>query len=129
MRMLMVTQFYPPVAGGQEQHVRKLARALVDRGHRVEVVTIAADAPAGTTLDGSVSVHRIRTTAQHVPQLSGDEARPHVMPIVDIGYSTTIGRLLASGRFDIVHAHDWSVGSAIGPARRSGVPAVLTQHD
>ena len=125
----MVTQFYPPVAGGQEQHVRNLARALVDRGHRVEVVTIAADAPAGTTLDGSVSVHRIRTTAQRVPQLYGDSARPHAMPIVDPGFRNAIGRLLAAGRFDIVHAHDWSVGSAIGPARRSGVPVVLTQHD
>ena len=45
MRVLMVSQFYPPVAGGQEQHVRNLAHALVERGHRVEVVTIAADGP------------------------------------------------------------------------------------
>ena len=31
--------------------------------------------------------------------------------------------------FDIVHAHDWSISSAMGPARRAGVPVVLTQHD
>ena len=51
------------------------------------------------------------------------------MPIVDPGFRSAIGRLLAAGRFDILHAHDWSIGSAIGPARRSGVPVVLTQHD
>ncbi len=52
MRVLMLTQFYPPVAGGQEQHVRNLAHALVERGHSVEVVTIAVAGPAGTSLDG-----------------------------------------------------------------------------
>ena len=125
----MVSQFYPPVAGGQEQHVRNLAHALVERGHSVEVVTIAVDGPGGTTLDGSVPVHRIRTTAQHLPRLYSDPARPHAMPIVDPGFRSAIERLLAAGHFDIVHAHDWSIGSAIGPARRAGVPVVLTQHD
>ncbi len=125
----MVTQFYPPVAGGQEQHVRNLAQALAERGHAVEVVTIAADAPVGTTLDGAVPVHRVRTTAQRLPRLYADSARPHAMPIVDPGFRSAIGRLLAAGRFDILHAHDWSISSALGPARHTGVPVVLTQHD
>jgi len=129
MRVLMVTQFYPPVAGGQEQHVRNLARALAERGHDVEVVTIATGTPAGTTLDGAVPVHRVRTTAQRLPQLYSDSARPHAMPFVDPGFRGAIGRLLADGRFDIVHAHDWSISSALGPARHTGVPVVLTQHD
>ena len=47
----------------------------------------------------------------------------------DPGFRSAIGRLLAAGRFDIVHAHDWSISSAMGPARRAGVPVVLTQHD
>ncbi len=125
----MVTQFYPPVAGGQEQHVRNLAHALVERGHHVEVVTIAVDGAVGTSLDRAVPVHRIRTTAQHLPRLYSDPVRPHAMPIVDLGFRSAIGRLLATGRFDILHAHDWSISSAIGPARRSGVPVILTQHD
>jgi glycogen(starch) synthase len=129
MQVLMVTQFYPPVAGGQEQHVRNLAHALVERGHGVEVVTIAAECPAGTVLDGAVRLHRVRTTAQHLPQLYSDTTRPHAMPIVDPGLRRAIGRLLAAGQFDILHAHDWSIGSAIGPARHSRVPLVLTQHD
>src|SRR5271167_4169207 len=77
MRVLMVSQFYPPVAGGQEQYVRNLAHALSGRGHGVEVVTIAASAPAGTTLDETVPVHRIRTSAQRLPQLYSDPDRPH----------------------------------------------------
>jgi glycosyltransferase involved in cell wall biosynthesis len=125
----MLTQFYPPVAGGQEQHVRNLANALVERGHRVEVVTIAVAGPAGTSLDEGVSVHRIRTTAQHLPWLYSDPERPHAMPVVDPGFRSAVRDLLGTGQFDVLHAHDWSIGSAIGPARRAGVPVVLTQHD
>ena len=125
----MVSQFYPPVAGGQEQHVRNLAHALVDRGHHVEVVTIAADGSVGVALDGVVVLHRIRTTSQRLPQLYSDSSRPHAMPVMDPGFRNAIAGLLASRGYDVVHAHDWSVSSAIGPARRAGVPVVLTQHD
>ena len=103
--------------------------ALVERGHQVEVATIAVAGPAGTSLDGDVTVHRIRTTAQHLPRLYSDPERPHAMPVVDPGFRSAIGQLLGTRRFDILHAHDWSIGSAIGPARRAGIPVVLTQHD
>ena len=129
MRVLLLSQFYPPIAGGQEQHVRNLSFALAGRGHDVEVVTVDTTGAEGSTLDGAVTVHRIRTTTQRVPRIYSDPSRPHAMPIVDPALRSAIGRLLAAGSFDIVHAHDWSVGSALGPARRANVPVVLTQHD
>ena len=51
------------------------------------------------------------------------------MPVGDPGFRKAIRRLIASDGFDIIHAHDWSVASALTPAERSGVPVVLTQHD
>ncbi len=51
------------------------------------------------------------------------------MPIMDPGFRSAITRILAARHFDILHAHDWSIGSVIGPARNAGVPVVLTQHD
>ena len=69
MRVLMLSQFYPPVTGGQERHVRDLAQALATRGHEVEVATIATGGDDGTTLDGEVAVHRLRTTAQRMPSI------------------------------------------------------------
>ena len=129
MRVLMVTQFYPPIVGGQEQHVRNLAQALARRGHVVEVATIAADRPEGTTLDGPVPVHRLRSTAQRTTRVYSDPDRPHAMPLADPRLRAGILRILTGGPFDVLHAHDWSVNSALGPARRSGTPVVLTQHD
>jgi glycosyltransferase involved in cell wall biosynthesis len=129
VRVLMVSQFYPPIVGGIEQHVRNLSLALEGRGHSVEVVTIATDGPERTTLDGTLPIHSVRTTAQRLPLLYTDSVRPHAMPIVDPGFRRAIARLLGDGKFDIVHAHDWSVASVIGPARHTGVPVVLTQHE
>ena len=129
MQVLMVSQFYPPVVGGQEAHVRNLAQALEAHGHAVEVATIAVDGTEGTVLDGAVPVHRIRAAAQFLPKLFSDPERPHAMPIIDPKFRAGIGRLLQGGRFDVLHAHDWSINSAFGPARRWKTPVVLTQHD
>jgi glycogen synthase len=129
MRVLMVSQFYPPIVGGQEAHVRNLALALAARGHDVEVATIAVDGNEGTFPDGLVPVHRLHAAAQYLPQIFSDPQRPHSMPIADPQFRAGIRRLLRTGRFDVIHAHDWSVGSALGPARRSGTPVVFTQHD
>ena len=129
MRVLLVTQFYPPVAGGQERHVRNLAQELCNRGHAVEVATIAVQGDVGTTLDGLVPVHRLRTSAQRLPWLYSDTGRTHAPPMTDPEISLQTARLLAGGRFDVVHAHDWIVNSVLGPAHRHGTPVVLTQHD
>ncbi len=129
MHILMVTQFYPPVVGGQERHVRDLAHALAARGHVVEVATIATDGVFGTTLDGAVPVHRLRTTAQRVASLYTEPNRPHAPPLADPELRAGIGRLLADRRFDVAHAHDWIVNSVLGPARRTRTPVVLTLHD
>ena len=129
MRVLMVTQFYPPVVGGQERYVRNLSHSLADRGHGVEVVTISLDGQEGTTRDGPVPVHHVRTTAQRLPLLYSDQGRPHAMPTVDPGLRAGIRRVLDTGHFDVIHAHDWSVNSALGPARRSNTPLVMTQHE
>jgi glycogen(starch) synthase len=129
VRVLMVSQFYPPIAGGQEHHVRNLAHALDDRGHHVEVVTIVPEGPPVTRPDRGVPVHYIRTTAQRLPGLHGNSTRPHATPIADPDFRRALAGLLAGGAFDVVHAHDWSVASVFGPARRAGVPVVLTQHE
>ena len=89
----------------------------------------AVEGDTGTTLDGPVLVHRVRTSMQRLPWLYSDLGRTHAPPMADPEISMAVGRLLADGRFDLVHAHDWIVNSAFGPARRARTPVVLTQHD
>ncbi len=46
MRILMLSQFYPPIIGGAEQHVRTLSIELAARGHDVVVVTMRHEGQA-----------------------------------------------------------------------------------
>lgn len=131
MRILHLAQFIPPLAGGEERHVWNLARCLAGRGHEVTLLGFAndGDSPAGVTEAEGVRLVRVRTTAARIPALYSDPSRPHALPLPDPAVSRAIRRELSSGRFDVVHAHNWIVNSALGPASRAGVPLVMTLHD
>jgi glycogen(starch) synthase len=130
MKILLLAQFLPPIIGGVERHVWTLARALTARGHDVTLLGLAAgeEKPGESTSDG-VRIVRVRTAASRLPFLYSDPARPHSLPVPDPMVSRAIRRHLAEGGFDIVHAHNWIVNSALGPAVRAGVPLVMTLHD
>src|SRR5437868_1995942 len=60
MRILMLTQFYPPMIGGETGHVRNLSIELVARGHDVAVVTLWREDLPEFECDQGVRVYRIR---------------------------------------------------------------------
>ena len=125
----MVSQFYPPVSGGQERHVRDLAFALVGRGHEVEVATISSGGRVGTSDDGKVKVHRLQSSAQRFPRIYSETERPHATPVADPRLRAQIRALVSSRAYDVLHAHDWIVNSVLGAAGRGGPPVVYTMHD
>jgi glycogen synthase len=130
MKVLLLAQFLPPMAGGEQQHVWTLARALAARGHEVTLLGFATgpDQPAESHSEG-VRIVRVRTAASHLPILYSDSARPFALPLPDPLVSRAIRQELCDGRFDVVHAHNWIVNSALGPAARAQVPVVMTLHD
>jgi glycosyltransferase involved in cell wall biosynthesis len=130
MNILLLAQFYPPDIGGEERHVRNLAVALATRGHGVQVVTTALPAaPEGDAVEDGVRVRRVRSSAQSIGRLHSDASRPHALPLPDPRLRAAIGDLLRTRRFDVAHAHNWIVNSALGPVRAARVPLVLTLHD
>jgi glycosyltransferase involved in cell wall biosynthesis len=130
MRILLLAQFLPPVSGGEERHVWNLARALASRDHQVTLLGFATDADsAGETMEDGVRLVRVRTAAARLPMLYSDPERPHALPLPDPVVSRAIRRELETHRFDVVHAHNWIVNSALGPVARAGLPLVMTLHD
>ncbi len=56
MKLLFLSNYFPPAAvGGYEQWCQEVAQALVERGHRVSVIT----SPANVEGDGGMPVHRV----------------------------------------------------------------------
>jgi glycosyltransferase involved in cell wall biosynthesis len=119
----MVTTFYPPFNfGGDGIYVQRLARALVARGHHVEVIhdtdgyrSMSGRDPEVPSDDDGVIVHRLRARFPKLAALQVQQTgRPgtHRKQIAD----------LLGDRFDVIHFHNvslvggpgvWELGDAI----------------
>ncbi|MGP0093338.1 MAG: glycosyltransferase family 4 protein [Xanthobacteraceae bacterium] len=129
MRILMLAQFYPPIIGGEERHVRNLSAALARRGHDVSIATLAAaDAPS-MEIDQGVKIHRLRGTLQRGEFLYSESTRRHAPPFPDPELLIGLGRILADEKPEIVHAHNWLLHSFLPMKRQSRARLVVTLHD
>jgi len=129
LRILLLSQFYPPDIGGIEVHVQALARGLIVRGHTVAVATIAtlAEGP-GERLDEGVRIVSLRGAVQRIGPLFTTERR-HAIPLPDPQLVHGLRRLSAEFCPDIVHAHNW-IGRSFVPLKRAiGVPYLVSLHD
>jgi glycosyltransferase involved in cell wall biosynthesis len=123
----MLAQFYPPVIGGEERHVRNLAVELAGRGHDVHVACLDVGRPA--VLDPGVTVHALSNVGIKVPALYPTADRPLALPIPDPLVLRALSRLVASLRPDVVHAHNWIINSYLPLAAARRLPLVYSLHD
>ncbi|QGM99051.1 glycosyltransferase family 4 protein [Methylocystis parvus] len=127
MRILLLSQFYPPIIGGEERHVRSLAHGLVARGHDVCVATLwRPDAPE---CDGAVRLRYVKGVAQRLSGLFTDPQRRHAPPFPDPELSLALKRVVDEEQPDVAHAHNWIVHSFLPVKLLTGLPLVLTMHD
>jgi glycosyltransferase involved in cell wall biosynthesis len=129
VRVLMLAQWYAPIIGGEENHVRALATALAGRGHDVAVATLAHHDRPSMKLDGAVRVHRIRASVQRIGRLFADERRQSAPPFPDPEAVLALREIVRRERPEIVHAHNWLVHSYLPLHPGSGAGLVLTLHD
>jgi glycosyltransferase involved in cell wall biosynthesis len=122
MRILLLSDFFPPVRGGLEFHVDSLASALSDRGHTLAVATLTCD-PIAT--HPAVQAFTVRAAATRLLPHATRE-RPFHPPVPDPLAVADIRNVVQTFRPDIIHGHSWLSVSA---PHRLGVPLILTAHD
>lgn len=128
MRVLQVSDLYPPVPGGLELAVAAISSELVRRGHQVEVLTQAGVVPAGVTTEDGVIVRRVAGLASRVT-LGDSTVRLHP-PAPDPWVVAELRRVLARFHPDAVHAHGWIAYSMLAALPRQGGPlCVVGLHD
>jgi len=129
VRVLQVSDSYPPATGGMERSVRQLAQELAARGHQVEVVTMGhPDAPP-LEVDGGVTVHRVEGWSRHLRRFSADPAHRFHPTAPDPGLVRCLREIVARFRPDIVHAHSWILHSCLSLELPPGCRLVMTLHD
>lgn len=128
MRILMLAQNYPPIAGGEEQHVRNLSIELVRRGHEVAVACLQNEHHTEFFADEGVRVYPIGGMLQRIPLLFST-GRRFAPPFPDPETTRALRQIIARERPEIVHAHNWLVYSFLPLKASSGASLVLTLHD
>lgn len=116
-RIALVTDFFLPRLGGIEAQVAGLAGALARAGHSPEVITVTPGDPE----NAAFAVRRLDVAVDPWHQLA-------ISPLL----RSKMAQALASGGFDVVHAHATEVSpvalAAVLAARRLNLPCVLTFH-
>ncbi|HEY0755330.1 MAG TPA: glycosyltransferase family 4 protein [Ktedonobacteraceae bacterium] len=128
MRILMLTQFYPPLIGGEERHVRNLSIELAARGHEVVVATLWQAGLEKFEEDQGVRVYRIQGSMQRLNSLFKSDRR-HAPPFADPETMLALRRLIIKERPQIVHAHNWLLHSFTPIKKWSKARLVVTIHD
>ena len=126
MRILLVSDGYPPDPGGLEAHVARLARHLRGRGHLVKVLAASMSGREAKEATGDDDVVRADVSLARVPGSYQTGAAFHP-PWPDPAFRRRALRVVADFAPDVVHAHGWSVFSAASLAGTT--PVVTTLHD
>lgn len=129
MRVLIVSDSYPPLIGGATRSAQQLAHHLTARGHDVTVATSwQADTPAEED-DGGVQVHRLRGLTSRVPALSADPHRHTPPPFPDPETVWRFRRLLKQVDPEIIHTYGWISYSCLAALVGRRIPIVLAARD
>jgi glycosyltransferase involved in cell wall biosynthesis len=128
MRILMLAQFYPPLIGGEERHVRNLSIELAARGHEVAVATLWQEGLEEFEEDQGVRVYRIQGSMQRLSTLFKSDRR-HAPPFSDPETMLALRRIIIKERPEIVHAHNWLLHSFTPIKKWSKAKLIVTIHD
>lgn len=129
MRILLLSDLYPPIIGGLERHVQTLAKSLAGRGHEVTVATLWHEGLAEHEVSDGVAIYRVRGLLQRFDRAYEDNARRYAPPVPDPGVVRALRRIIRDTRPEIVHAHNWLVHSFLPLKRSSRARLVLSLHD
>jgi glycosyltransferase involved in cell wall biosynthesis len=127
VRVLIVTDSFPPACGGSGWSTYELARGLRSRGHELIVVQPRPGqrGSAARAYDG-FTIREQGSLAPPVPYVRNYFKNERLYARL----ARTLGDLLAAGGVDVVHAqHVLTTPPAVRAARAAGVPVVCTVRD
>jgi glycosyltransferase involved in cell wall biosynthesis len=130
MRIMMISQSYPPIIEGISQYVRSLSVELASRNHDVCVVTLWTEGLPEFEIDHGVEVYRIKGTLHRIKKaLYSHPGKLYAPPFMDPELMVKLIRLVKNKRPQIVHAHNWLLRSFIPIKKWSGAKLVVTLQD
>jgi glycosyltransferase involved in cell wall biosynthesis len=128
LRIMLLTDVYPPLIGGVELQMQLLGRKLTQRGHSVCVVTAWQPGQVERDDDG-VQVFRIKGLASRLSRFSTQPGRRHHPPFPDPGVVWSLRRAIDQFRPDVIHAYGWITYSCAVALVGKSIPLLLSVRE
>jgi glycosyltransferase involved in cell wall biosynthesis len=129
LRILLVSDHYPPFIGGAHRQTQLLAHELHQRGHEVNVVTVWSGGLPEEEDDAGVPVFRLKQLRTWLPVVIRDRNQRHQPPFPDpitvIGLRQLVRRL----KPDVVHASGWFSFSCVLALMGTHIPLLVSARD
>lgn len=128
MRVLLVSDYYPPVLGGIASVVGSLANALHSRGHEVCVCAVAG--PKERTVKQEIVTHKSKNIVSFFPFISKQVEEPNIPPMPDPLFIRDLQKICSEFKPDVIHAHGWVMFPTSFYRRTNrAIRVVVTLHD
>lgn len=129
MKIVLVSDFYYPMLGGIETHVKTLAKQLKTRGHKVTVVTTSCPNKGQEIIDG-INIFRLDHILSSFKPLYSNARFKFIPPFPDPLFLINLKHIVDEIRPDVIHSHGW-VTFAVAQLKQQlpKLPMVATLHD
>lgn len=129
MRILLVSDHYPPFIGGAHRQAQLLAQNLAGRGHTVTVATNWHGGLPMREQSGAVVVHRVRQLRTALRALVRDTRERQSPPFPDPVTVFELRRLIAVARPEVIHAYGWLTFSLAAALVGKHIPLLVSARD
>ena len=129
MRILLVSDYYPPFIGGAHRQTQLLGQELRQRGHEVSVATVWYGGAAEEDDDAGVRVYRVKQLRTMLPWLVQDKRQRHSTPFPDPVTAAALRRVIERVRPDVIHAYGWLTYSLAVALAGKDIPLLISSRD
>jgi glycosyltransferase involved in cell wall biosynthesis len=129
MRILLVSDYYPPFIGGAHRQTQLLGQELKRRGHEVSVATVWYGGALEAEDDGGVPVYRVKQLRTVLPALVHDQRQRHSTPFPDPVTALALRRVIRRVRPEVIHAYGWLTYSLAVALTGMDIPLLISSRD
>jgi glycosyltransferase involved in cell wall biosynthesis len=129
LKILLVSDHYPPFIGGAHRQTQLLAHELQQRGHEVNVATVWSGGLPEVEDDAGVRVFRLKQLRTWLPGVVNDRKQRHQPPFPDPITVAGLRRLIRRFKPDVVHAYGWFSYSSALALLGTNIPLLISARD
>lgn len=129
LKIMIVSDHYPPYIGGAHRQSQLLARELSRRGHDISVVTVWQQGTSDRDDSEGFSVYRLHQLRTLIPGLVQDTKQRHQPPFPDPVTVWELRRILKDVQPELIHCYGWFGYSCALALTGQRIPMVLAARD